>query len=443
MEERWLRDVMSGWTDDRSRMPRRKSDDYFRERAGTRRALVRRRLSMGFECHGEEIAGRWRHPFVEQGLRSEHSHVLRRIVQLTPKASRMATGRSKDVMRPADSKLLALDDPYIVLNTKVRGVFRIDVDFTFQSWEAFRREVSQLHLPCLPHAAIGFELPDGRIERPHLLYLLPYGSEVWFEPDDKRCRRDIMGLWRGVHAGITKTMLPIGADPGGLSNAMRIKNPLSPFWTVQLWNETVFPDLSEWAGWVDTAATRDKMIRDSAAALSQAGRRASNVLFTTFQKWSYAVLKELDAARDPIYFRAIMERDRDKLAELLFDRLAGEAAKVADRPKQALAILYRVVAYAADHWDPSKAMRDGKRDRGACGPDVDGIRDVQTRQAVGGRYAAALRSDRSLETVLSAMQETLKDGNALSKSGVAAKAGLSRPTVHRHWEAALARLNGV
>lgn len=376
-------------------------------------------------------------------MRSSHSHVLRRIVQLTPRASRMATGRSKDIMRSTDSKLLALDDPYVTLNTKVRGVFRLDLDLTFRSWETLRWEITQLPLPCLPHAAVGFELPDGRVERPHLLYLLPYGSEVWFDPDDERCRRDIMGLWRGVHAGMVKTFLPLGADPGGLSNAMRIKNPLSPFWSVRLWNETTFPDLSEWAGWVDTAATRDRMIRDSAAALSGVERRASNVLFTTFQEWCYASLREMHGAHDPAYVAAILRKDRDTLAELLFDRLVGNASRLADRPKQAQAILYRVVTYAADHWDPSRACRDGKRDRGACAADVEGMRDVRSRQATGARYAAGLRSERNLERLVAAMREAMREGAELTKTGMAARARISRPTVHKHWDAALARLNPV
>ncbi len=404
---------------------------------------MRRRLSVGFECHGEEVGGRWRAPFVEEGLRSEQSHVLRRIVQLTPKAALMTTGRAKDVMRSTDSKLLGLDDPYIVLNTKVRGVFRLDLDLTFRSWKALRFEVSELPLPCLPHAAIGFELPDGRVERPHLLYLLPYGSEVWFAPEDERCRRDIMGLWRGVHAGMVKTFLPLGADPGGLANPMRIKNPLSPFWTVKLWNEGVFPDLAEWAGWVDTATTRDAMIRESAAALSGAGRRASNVLFTTLQEWSYAALREMHREQDADYGAAILAKDRDRLAELLFDRLVAGASKLAEQPKQAQAILYRVVTYAADHWDPARVTRDRTRDRGVCGDDVERLPDLRSRQTVGARYAAGLRSDRSLQRLVEAMQQASKDVQALTKSAMAAKAGLSRPTVHRHWEAAIARLNDV
>ena len=442
-EERWLRDVMGVWPDGVARGPNRNGDDFFRERALTRRELVRRRLSVGFECHGEDIGGRWRDPFVEEGLRSEGSHVLRRIVQLTPKASRMAVGRSKDVTRSTDSKLLGLDDPYIVLNTKVRGVFRLDLDFTFRSWEALRFEVSELPLPCLPHAAVGFELPDGQVERPHLLYLLPYGSEVWFAPEDERCRRDIMGLWRGVHAGMVKTFLPLGADPGGLANPMRIKNPLSPFWTVKLWNEGVFPSLAEWAEWVDTGTTRDAMIRESAAALSGAGRRASNVLFTTLQEWSYATLREMHQEQDSVYVGAILEKDRDRLAEFLFDRLVARASKLAERPKQAQAILYRVVTYAADHWDPSRVARDRSRDRGACSDDVEGLPALRSRQALGARYAASLRRGRSVERLVEAMRVAGAEGQKLTKSALAAKTGLSRPTVHRHWGAALALIEEV
>ncbi|NMG39762.1 hypothetical protein GRZ55_10960 [Chelativorans sp. ZYF759] len=346
-------------------------------------------------------------------------------------------------MRSTDSKLLGLDEPYVVLNGKVRGVFRLDLDLTFWSWEALRSQVAQLPLPCLPHAAIAFELPDGSVERPHLLYLLPYGSEVWFDPDDDRCRRDIMGFWRGVHAGMCKTFLPLGADPGALSNPMRIKCPLSPFWTVKLWNESHFPDLSEWAGWVDTGATRDSIIRESAAALSGVERRASNALFTTFQEWAYGSLREMHGAGESAYVSAILRKDQDALAEMLFDRLVGQASKVADKSKQAQAILYRVVTYAADHWDPSRASRDGTRDRRACAADVEGIVGVRDRQIVGARYAAQLRGKRSLERLVTAMREATREGRELTKSGMAVRADLSRPTVHKHWREALAQLRQV
>jgi hypothetical protein len=196
-------------------------------------------------------------------------------------------------MSNTDAKVLALDEPWLALNGKVRGVFRIDLDFTFRGWDTLRYEIEQMSLPCLPHVVVGHELPDGSLERPHLLYLLPFGSEVWFDPEDPRCRRDIMSLWRGVHAGITKEFLSLGADPGALSNPMRIKNPLSPFWDIQVWNERTFPDMSEWASWVDTSTSREAMIRESAERLSRLDKTASNALFTTLQRRAFDLLREM------------------------------------------------------------------------------------------------------------------------------------------------------
>lgn len=335
-------------------------------------------------------------------------------------------------MTGTDAKLLALDEPYVVLNQDVRIAFRVDLDHTFPSWDALRYELTQLPLPCLPHVVVGFEDEDGKVERPHLLYLLPYNQGAWFS-DDPRCRTDIMALFRGVHAGITQTLLPLGADPGALSNPMRVKNPLSPFWSIRIWNETAFPNLTEWTGWVDTRTTRDKMIRDSAAALSGADRKASNILFTTFQEWVWATLREFDHANDPAYVGMILRRDRDALAELLFGSLVGRASAMAETPKQAQAILYRVVTYAADHWDPSRCRRDTTRDRGACANEIESVAGVAARQAVGGRYAASLRKSRTAAMVRDAIAAALAAGEPVTKSDIARRTGLSRTAVQRGW----------
>jgi len=428
---------MSGWRDARnSRVPLTDENSVFIDRALRRRELIHRRLTEGFVFHGGEIARRLRAPFREIGLRSDESHVLRRIVHAAPRTSRLQSGRSKDLMSGTDAKIFGLDEPYIVLNGEVRSVFRVDLDHVFPSWDALRYELEQLleqlRLPCLPHVAVGFEAEDGKIERPHLLFLLPYNGGVWFS-DDARCRKDIMALWRAVLAGITKALLPLGADPGALSNAMRIKNPLSPFWGIRIWNETTFPTLSEWAGWVDTSTNRDRMIRESAATLSGTGRKASNALFTTYQEWSYAKLRELDHASDPAYVNAVLRKDTDSLADLLFHSLVGRASAMAASPKQAKAILYRVVAYAADHWDPSRCRKNAARDRGACADEVAGLDGVAARQAVGARHAAALNKARKAEIIRSAIVAARAAGEAVTKSGIAKRTGISRPTVIAHW----------
>ncbi|MBD8877665.1 hypothetical protein [Roseibium polysiphoniae] len=342
-------------------------------------------------------------------------------------------------MQGTDAKVLALDEPWLVLNGKVRGVFRIDLDITFRGWDTLRYEIEQLSLPCLPHVVVGHELPDGSIERPHLLYFLPFGSEVWFDPEDPRCRRDIMSLWRGVHAGITKAFLPLGADPGALSNPVRIKNPMSPFWDIQVWNEQTFPDLSEWASWVDTSTSRDAMIRESAERLSRLDKTASNALFTTLQRRAFEVLREMRTSNDPIYVETISSGNRGRLAEALFDRLVPEAVTMASHPKQALAILYRVTPFAATRWDPVRASRDERKDRGACAAEVEGL-NLHERHAVGGRYGAAERARKSVQAIREAIAVLRAEGRKISKSEVSRRTGLSRPTIYAHWDEAISLL---
>lgn len=436
-EERWLRDVMAGWP-----TPRRgkvtPENEIFIERAVTRRELIHRRLAEGFKFDGGMIGGRWREAFSETGLRSDASHVLRRIVQLTPRQSAMQVGRSKDVMWGTDAKIFGLDEPWIVLNSEVRGAFRIDLDHVFPSWEALRYEFEQLRLPCLPHVVVGFEDEEGRIERPHALFLLPYNGGVWFS-DDARCRTDIMSYWRGVHAGITKTLLPLGADPGALSNSMRTKNPLSPFWSIAIWNETTFPNLTEWSDWVDTRTDRRKMIRESASMLAGADRKASNILFATFQAWTYETLKALHLAEGTDYLRAIRTGDRDALAKLLFYALVPRASESAAHPKQAQAILYRVVDYAAARWDPARCQPDQTKDRGACANEVAAVRDVSARQAVGAHYTHSLRRSRSANAVQEAIEAAHVAGEVVSVAGVARRTGLDRKTVRTNWPAGTTR----
>ncbi len=97
-EERWLREAIADW-----QSPRRgkvtPESEIFIERALTRRELVHRRLTEGFRFHGGEVGGRWRAAFQEDGLRSDRSHVLRRIVQISPRQGRMQVGRSNEPPR--------------------------------------------------------------------------------------------------------------------------------------------------------------------------------------------------------------------------------------------------------------------------------------------------------------------------------------------------------
>jgi hypothetical protein len=85
---------MSGFDGQRSSGPLRPGDETFVQSAQSRRDTIHRCLAQGFRCDGELIGGRWRPAFTESGLRSDGSHVLRRLVHLTPRAGKLQSGRN-------------------------------------------------------------------------------------------------------------------------------------------------------------------------------------------------------------------------------------------------------------------------------------------------------------------------------------------------------------
>ncbi|UVF22778.1 hypothetical protein HPT29_027555 (plasmid) [Microvirga terrae] len=436
-EARWAETRCLRRTEALSRPARRRPVDFhnpFFQNALSRRELVRLRIEEGFVWFGGEIAGRHWPAFCEEGLRSAGLHVLRRFVQLTRRKQHLLVGSDKGRVYHPDSKLLGLDAPYVTLNDVMRGGFRVDLDKTFASWDDLRASLEQLPLPCLPHAVVADECPrTGVVRNPHLWYLLPYGSEVWWAPDDPRCRKDIVRFLSGVIAGICKTLLPLGADPGGLCNPLKGKNPLSPFWTVKIWNDNVFLRLSEWALHVDTRANLSVMARESAVAVSGLRKKQSNIVFSTCQTWAFDELRRMHRSEDPDYQVGL--EDRALLAANLFERLKPRAISSFERPRQALAVLDKVVEFAADRWDPAR-LKANDRDRGACAVEVAGL-PLRERQKVGARYAASRQTAKSLEAMVNAILALQAEGLPTSKVAVAKRATLSRSTVVRHWQTAI------
>lgn len=436
-EARWAESCCLRRTEALNRPARRGPVDFhnpFVQNALGRRELVRQRIEEGFVWFGGKIAGRHWPAFREEGLRSAGQHVLRRFVQLTRRKQHLLVGSDKGRVWHPDSKLLGLDAPYVTLNDVMRGGFRVDLDKTFASWDDLRASLEQLPLPCLPHAVVADECPrTGVVRNPHLWYLLPYGSEVWCAPDDPRCRKDIERFLSGVIAGICKTLLPLGADPGGLCNPLKGKNPLSPFWTVKVWNDNVFPRLSEWALHVDTRANLSVMARESAVAVSGLGKKQSNIVFSTYQNWAFDELRRMHRSEDPDYQVGL--EDRALLAANLFERLKPRAISSFERPRQALAVLDKVVKYAAGRWDAAR-LKAKDRDRGACADEVDGL-SLRERQKIGARYAARKQAAKSLDAMVNAILALQAEGFPTSKVAVAKGAGLSRSTVVRHWRSAI------
>ena len=308
----------------RSRRKRRKKhrtqvdfESPFVQAALDQKPLISSRLDpeIGFHWVGGKIGEYFVAPVSEVGLRTEKpdAHVLRRFVQLAPRVRRdrsgLHAGYDKGQIGVASSKILGLDQPYIQLNPTMRGGWRIDLDRDWMSWDELRFDlectVDDYQLPCLPHAVVAWESPTGQVRRPHLWFLLPYMSSVWWAPDDPRCRARPMAFYRSVVAGCTAALAPLGADASAAALPLKGKNPLSPLWTFRTWNQHHFPNLAEWADYVDTRQNPGKLARNAAA---KSGGSAGE--FSTLQHIAYARLRALHDADEPDYRAALDDRGK-------------------------------------------------------------------------------------------------------------------------------------
>ncbi|NKK43478.1 hypothetical protein [Rhizobium leguminosarum] len=394
------------------------------------RRAVRDRLENGYMLpFGQKIAGRWRSAFVENGLRSEDNPILRLFVTLVPKGGKARSSNDKATLDiQSRSKLLTLDYAYIELNKEFLGAIRIDCDGIFASPQHLLHALGELvrdgKLPCLPHIIVGDLLDDGTYHRPHFIFLLPPGTAVW-KSDDKRCRGDIVRLFLGVSSGLTKALLPLGADPAAPATTMRMKNPLSPLWHTLTPNRHTMPTLSDYAEWVDTRSSREALVRQAAAVQSGMGLKASNITFNTLRERGVALLIDWHFKAD-----ACMKGPRAALANHLHTALEDHARTMELDDTRLSYVIAKVADRLALDFDPAKLQ--GGKNRQRLLHIVDGMTNVRDRQRAGAEYSQDIRRERSLEKLVEVYAAMLNRSETLSPEKLASRAGVSRSTAYRH-----------
>ena len=177
-------------------------------------------------------------------LPSEAHPILRLWVAKLPKAKNLKVGDDKEYVRRARSKLMGLREAYVAGDRNMLGFMRIDLDEVFgvaapggrpklieDGWEDLeaRIEASPAPMPNIGVGATG--LRDG-IERPHVIFMLK--DSVYCGP---RSEVRFKSKYDGIVRRIVASMIPLGADPGGLSNGCKSKNPLSPAWSHRVMRE--------------------------------------------------------------------------------------------------------------------------------------------------------------------------------------------------------------
>jgi hypothetical protein len=381
-------------------------------------------LAQGFAYPGGLVGTTWVGPFTEQGLRSETlGFIAKRFVAAT--ARQIESGRRKDGLARGSSKLLGLDDAYVRLNRKVVSGFRIDLDAVFDSFDALHAAVARCRLPSLPHLAVGQRDRDGRIHNPHLWYILPDTGAVWMTD---AASKSVIALLHRVIAGVTAALRPIGADIGGLANPFHGKNPLSPLYSTEAWNEHRFLTLADWASAVDLRAQERQDMKDPArrgAILS-----GSNSQGRTLFGWAVQALRDADERGDPDYVAGL--DDRPALGRHLCDLLRRDAVLHLDWTDEPS--LQRQCRRIAEGWDVTRLA--GRKNRGRLKGVIDPQADLATRQRQGQAHTAQVRVEKTVLTLAQAIANARAANAPLTQSGLARTTGLARSTIARHWQRA-------
>ena len=127
---------------------------------------------------------------MHQGLVSDEHPILALFTSKLPRAKNLRTGDTKAQSDSTDSKMLALDSPYVEGNKKVAGFVRVDMDGAM-SWEEVAAACQEARVP-LPNVAVGYLDADGRFLSPHLVWLLASSVPM---TDGVACKR-----FRGIYS---------------------------------------------------------------------------------------------------------------------------------------------------------------------------------------------------------------------------------------------------
>jgi hypothetical protein len=405
------------------------------EHRKSRAALVRLRFDIGFRHPGGPVAGNpsyQRPAFVHKGLISNEHPALLLFVAKVPRAKRLRIGDTKGESFTTDSKLLALDAPYIEGNKACAGFVRVDMDGAF-TWMEIEAICQEAYIP-LPNIAVGYQDGCGRVLSPHLIWMLAASVPM---ANNDLCKR-FRCLYHGVARGLVKALLPHGADPGGLLNAHRVKNPLSPLWDRRVLADEPY-DLGFIKEHVDCTVGRHALERRHAAlhgegiaAISDhpdpSTATQSNRFFYELARWARkAIGKARSAHVQEQEFAALVALEACDLAA----RMTGDAERC---EHAALAVARTVSKWTWYTYKGRKSVRITKN-----------AEELKERNAEGGKKAAAKRKQSSHDIILSAVRRLSSNiGRCPTQAEVLAEArgpGITNiKTVKRHWSSVLAGL---
>jgi Replicase family len=362
-------------------------------------------------------------PLRFSGLVSDHHPILRFFASKLPRGRDLTCGDHKALAdsAPHGSKLLGCDAAYIDGLKPMRGFLRVEVDRPLK-FEDIERACQEAGIPS-PNIAVGWMDAAGSVRNPHLIWLLH--NSVAFTP---RGKPRFKLLFQRVLAGITAALLPMGADPGGMFNSMRVKNPLSPVWRRHIYVEAPYT-LDALRACVDMTVALPEP-RSTVAALDHpdlAISVGSNAAFRYLALWARQEVRRMrdERAVGPEAWRAHV----DAFAEDWADRLPGLNERNAACIRQQVRKLARQVADWT--WVNVKPARHATPLSPA---------EIASLQANAGRATGEKRAARSRTEIVAAALRLKELGGVPTQAGVQAAVcasgrRISLRSVERHWPA--------
>lgn len=398
-------------------------DDMRRQRAAETKQAVNARMRYGYHWKGGSVgdnAAYHRDPFTYQGLVSDDHPILKKFVEKTPKAARLKTGHTKAESYGDPSKLIALDNVYVDANSQMRGVLRVELDQVCPSFQSLKTAIMMEGVPQ-PNLVVGYIDRKGQLHNPHLLWIIDHSV-----PFVGKGRFEFMGLYIAVLRALNAALLPIGADPRGLLNANRHKNPLSPLWDRAVIAETPYT-LDQLRMGLSAACP----LNEAQKRLQEAeGSRSSPILTPDHPDLAVAAKSNAVFAALTVFARKHIDWHREHGSLEEFEQeVAAEALRIVPwsraAERQAVATAKSVASWNWENWKTG-AERQPKHATPAARAEA---------RADAARQTATARTEQTVGH-LAGMAQGIKDsGQKLTQASLAQASGKSVETVKRHWQA--------
>jgi hypothetical protein len=425
--------------------------EYLQER-------IRRRLGSGYVQVGEIVlSGQTVTGVREEGLRSEgykgvKYKTLERWPSLVPRQSKLRTSKGGEALEKSKSKLLSLDEPMVEGNREMLGFVRLDTDRVWdsveQAVEAFRHVAREDRAACPPNLLVGLVDRQGRFWRPHAIWLLPFSNKenpdlplgpVLNKPKADGFRPEPVMLFKSVYYGLVAAFAECGADPEAPAMTQQVKNPLSPLWETVVVNDDICPTLGVHAQYLDLKQNKAKLIRAQAQLQSGLPLQRSNGLWNVFQKAAMKALSDWHFSGDAAYHEAIASGRIGGLAYRIHQAIdsldLGDLARNKRGRKIPAKQIARVAASVSNSvatwWDPEKL--DGGWKRGLLMHEVEGLKSVSARQAVGAAHAAKAKKEAADVRLTEAVELMMVEGQEVTRKALARVSGMSINTVRSKW----------